>query len=128
MQLRLDASLLSRLASLAILPLTAPPVPRRRLVQVCDLAGFQHHQGEALWTYLTVGDGLELVREAHNPSDPNAIRIDWNGRKLGYLPRAHNQTAARLMDQGRWLEARIGGLERHTNPWRRVTVEVWMAG
>lgn len=117
---------LARLLGLATLPAIAKAAPpRRRLLQICPLAGFQHHQGESLWPYLTVGDGLELTREPDNPQDPNAIRIDWNGRKLGYLPRAHNPPTARLMDQGHWLEARIGGLERHVNPWRRVSVEVW---
>lgn len=117
---------LARLIGLISLPAAAQP--RRRLLQTCPLAGFEHHQGEALWPYLTVGDGLELVREPDNPHDANAIRFDWNGRKLGYLPRAHNPPTARLIDQGRWLEARIGGLERHDNPWRRVSVEVWWVG
>lgn len=100
----------------------------RRLIQQCQLAGFQHHDGEALWPYLTIGDNLQLRREPGNPHDPSAIRIDWNGRELGYLPRTQNQSTARLMDQGKWLEARIGRLEKHGNPWRRVTVEVWMVG
>jgi hypothetical protein len=118
---------LARLIGLVTLPASAKDTsPRRHLIQICPLAGFSHHQGESLWPYLTVGDGLELTREPDNPHDPNAIRIDWNGRKLGYLPRDQNQTAARLMDQDRWLEARIGGLERHANPWRRVEVEVWL--
>lgn len=119
---------LARLIGLAGISAGARATPRRHLLQVCPLAGFQYHQGEALWPYLTVGDGLELTREPDNPQDPNAIRIDWNGRKLGYLPRNHNQPTARLMDEGRVLEARIGGLEQHANPWRRVSVEVWMAG
>jgi hypothetical protein len=33
-----------------------------------------------------------------------------------------------MLDNHVTLEARIGGLERHTNPWRRVAVEVWMVG
>jgi hypothetical protein len=114
------------LFSLPALAQTAPAA--RRLIQQCHLAGFDHHQGETLWPYLTTGDSLELHREPGNPHDPNAIRIDWNGRKLGYIPRSENQTTARLMDQGKWLEARIGRLKRHANPWRRAEVEVWMVG
>jgi hypothetical protein len=123
---------LKRLASLfglIALPITATAAAtQRRLIQQCNLAGFEHHDGEELWNYLTTGDSLELHREPDNPHDPNAIRIDWNGRKLGYLPRTQNQNTARLMGQGKWLEARIGGLERHGNPWRRVAIEVWMVG
>lgn len=101
---------------------------QRTLIQQSPLAGFQHHEGQTYWPYLTVGDGLQLTREPHNPHDANAIRIDWLGHKLGYIPRAQNQTLARLIDQGRPLKARIGRLEKHPNPWRRMTVDVWMAG
>lgn len=120
---------LTRLFGLLGLPLTplAAATPRR-LIQQCQLAGFQHHDGEELWDYLTVGDSLELRREPGNPHDPNAIRIDWLGRKLGYLPRAQNQAANMLMDQGKPLEARICRLKKHGNPWRRVAVEVWLVG
>lgn len=120
---------LIRLFGLIALPATAHAAPaQRRLIQRCPLAGFQHHDGEALWPYLTVGDSLQLSREPGNRFDAHAIRIDWNGRKLGYIPRAQNQTAARLIDEGTWLEARIGGLEKHGNPWRRIAVEVWRVG
>jgi hypothetical protein len=118
---------LIRLAGLIALP-AAHAAPQRQLIQQCPMAGFQHHDGEALWHYLTVGDSLELRREPNNPHDKHAIRIDWNGRKIGYIPRTQNETAARLIDQGKWLEARIGGLEKHGNPWRRVAVEVWLVG
>jgi len=120
---------LIRFAGLITLPIAAHAAPaHRRLIQQCHLAGFEHHDGDALWPYLTVGDNLELHREPGNPHDADAIRVDWNGRKLGYIPRAQNGTTARLMDEGKWLEACIGGLERHANPWRRVRVEIWMVG
>lgn len=119
---------LARLLGLIALPKAAQAAPHRHLIQQCPLAGFQYHDGEELWPYLTVGDSLELIREPANPFDTHAIRIDWLGRKLGYLPRAQNQAAARLMDAGTRLEARIGGLKKDINPWRRVAVEVWRVG
>jgi hypothetical protein len=30
---------------------------------------------------------LTLVREPTNPRNPQAVRIDWRGRKLSYVPR-----------------------------------------
>jgi len=119
----------AKLIGLAALPIAArakEPARRRFLIQRCPVAGFQHHEGENLWRYLCTGDRLELVRESTNPFDANAIRIDWIGRKLGYIPRMQNQATARLLDEGKWLEARISGLEKHGNPWRRVEVEVWL--
>lgn len=120
---------LAQAIGLAALPLKAAAKPgKRHLIQQCHLAGFQYHEGETLWSYLTVGDRLELRREPDNPHDSHAIRVDWNGRKLGYLPRTQNQTTALMLDNQVALEARIGGLERHKNPWRRVAVEVWLMG
>lgn len=100
----------------------------KQLAERIGLAGFQYHQGESLWPDLTVGDRLELRREAGKTQDDNAIRVDGNGRKLGYLPCAQNQTTAPMFDNRVALEARIGGLERHANPWQRAAVEVWMVG
>jgi hypothetical protein len=124
---------LKRLAQslgLAALPASAHTQPRskRHLIQHCHIAGFQHHEGEHLWSYLTVGDRVELHREPDNPHDRHAIRVDWNGRKLGYIPANQNQTTALMLDSHLALEARVGALEKHPNPWRRVAVEVWMVG
>lgn len=33
------------------------------------------------------GDPVRLVPEPENPFDPNAIRVEINGRKVGYVPR-----------------------------------------
>lgn len=119
----------ANLIGLAALPAAAVAkelTARRFLIQQCPLAGFQYHEGEALWSQLSAGNRLELVREPANPFDANAIRIDWNGRKLGYIPRIQNQASARLLDEGTRLEARISRLEKYGNPWARMEVEVWL--
>jgi hypothetical protein len=118
---------LSQALGLCLLPSHARArASQSHLIQACQLAGFQHHEGEDLWRYITVGDRLELRREPDNPHDRNAIRVDWNGRKLGYIPRNQNQTTALMLDNKVPLTARIGSLEKHANPWRRMAVEVWM--
>lgn len=119
------ASLLG-LAALPVAVVAKETAVRRFLIQQCPLAGFQYHEGEALWSQMSAGNRLELVREPANPYDANAIRIDWNGRKLGYIPRIQNQAAARLLDEGARLEALIGRLETHSNPWNRMEVEIWL--
>src|SRR5689334_23732236 len=35
---------------------------------------------------------LDLVREPENPHDANAVRVEWRGRKLGYVPRRDNRS------------------------------------
>ena len=119
---------LTSLLGLTALPGFARANPAKYLlIQQCPVAGFQYHEGEALWSLLNIGDTLELVREPANPHDTNAIRIDYNGRKLGYIPRSQNQATARMLDEDRQLYARIGGKAKHANPWQRLGVEVWLA-
>jgi len=97
-------------------------------LQVSPLAGFQYHEGETLWPLLAAGQPLELVREHGNPYDARAIRVDWQGRKLGYIPRMDNAAVAQLLDRGVTVRAHVAGLQENRSPWERVQVEVslWM--
>ena len=98
----------------------------RILVQSSPLAGFKYHSGEALWHEMREGDRLSLVREADNEHDGNAIRVEWRGQKLGYLPRAENRAVAAAMDNGDKVDARIAKLRQHKNPWQRMLIEVFV--
>lgn len=98
----------------------------RVLVQSSPLAGFQYHAGATVWSQLTVGDRLQLVREPENPHDVRAVRVEWRGQQLGYLPRAENDAVAAAMDRGDRVEGRIAALVAHKNPWRRVRVDVFV--
>jgi len=96
------------------------------MVQSSPLAGFQYHAATELWPELRVGDALTLVREPGNSHDANAVRVEWHGRMLGYLPRAENRAVAAEMDRGGRVEARIANLREHRNPWQRVLIEVFV--
>ena len=96
------------------------------LVQSSPLAGFQYHEARELWPELKVGDTLTLVREPDNPHDGNAVRVEWRGRMLGYLPRAENRAVAAEMDRGGAVSARIARLQEQQNPWQRLLIEVFV--
>ena len=96
------------------------------LVQSSPLAGFQYHAGTELWEGLQLGDELTLVREPENPHDARAIRVEWRGRQLGYLPRAENSAVAAAMDRGERVVGRIAALVKHKNPWRRLRIDVYV--
>ena len=96
------------------------------LVQSSPLAGFQYHAGPELWNEMRVGDALALVREPDNGHDVNAVRVEWRGRMLGYLPRAENRGVAAEMDRGGSVVARVARLTPHQNPWRRLLIEVFV--
>lgn len=111
-------------AGLAAAPAAARP--RSVLIQCSPLAGFQCHAGDELWPQLAAGQPLGLVREPANPHDERAVRIDWRGHKLGYLPRAENTAVAQMLDRGEQLHARIARLRTSPDPWERVTIEVFL--
>ena len=98
----------------------------RILVQSSPLAGFQYHSGAALWSQLAEGDTVILVREPENRHDANAVRVEWRGQMLGYLPRKENRAVAAAMDSGEPVVARIARLREHRNPWQRVLIEVFV--
>lgn len=105
----------------------AAPSPKPLLLQTSPLAGFQYHAGEAVWALLAPGTSLQLVREPRNPHDPHAVRVEWNGHKLGYIPRLQNHTVAQLLDRGAALSASIVELQNSTDPWQRVEFSVFLA-
>jgi hypothetical protein len=94
------------------------------LLQDSPLAGFQYHAGKSLWPRMQVGDALSLIREPDNPYDVNAVRVEWQGQKIGYVPRRENADVARFMDRGQQLEARIVRLAEVRDPWSRVRFEI----
>jgi HIRAN domain len=114
-------------AAAAFLVAAAAPAQNvRLLVQSSPLAGFGYHEAAAVWKQLAVGDRLDLVREPANAHDPNAVRVEWHGRKLGYVPRAENAALAWAMDRGERVSARISVLREHKNPRQRVEFEVFV--
>jgi hypothetical protein len=102
----------------------ATEVQLHQQLQSLPIAGFQYYAGLRVWDQLKLGDPLKLTREADNPHDPNAVRIEWNGEKLGYVPRAGNDTVAKLMDKGVPVSGRITYLQKGRSAWQRIQFEV----
>jgi hypothetical protein len=97
----------------------------RLLVQSSPLAGFQHHDAALVFSAIKPGDVLALVREPGNPHDVNAVRVEWQGTKLGYLPRRENRAVAMEMDKGGKIEARVARLRQHPNPRERLLIDIY---
>ncbi|MDP3540770.1 MAG: HIRAN domain-containing protein [Azonexus sp.] len=112
--------------SLALWLTVAQAESVRVLVQNSPLAGSQYYALGEFWQQIKLGDALELIREPDNKHDRNAIRVEWQGHKLGYVPRAENRAVASAMDAGDKLSARVSSLSDNKNPWRRVAFEVFV--
>lgn len=116
------------LAAAALAVMAAIPCARAAeaviIVQRSPLAGFRHYEGGQVLRDLRPGDRLELVREPGNPYDANAVRVEWRGIKLGYVPRRDNAAVARQLDRGAALEARLAGIRQNRNRSVRLEFEV----
>ena len=107
------------------LSLTAHAGELRLLLQSSPLAGFRYHAASALWPQLREGDELVLAREPDNVHDRRAIRVEWRGHLLGYVPRAENEALAWALDRGERVSARIARIAPHPNPRKRVLIDVY---
>jgi hypothetical protein len=105
---------------------TATAQEVRLVVQSSPLAGWRYAEAAEVWPQLGVGAALDLVREADNPHDPNAVRVQWRGRNLGYVPRRQNAAIAWGLDRGAPLRARVSRMTEHPNPARRLEFEVFL--
>ncbi|MFH1494175.1 MAG: HIRAN domain-containing protein [Pseudomonadota bacterium] len=103
-----------------------PVTEAKVYLQSSRLAGFKYYEARKLWPRLKIGDALKLVREVDNPYDNNAIAVEWQGRKLGHVPRKENAALARFMDHGQHPEARITALSKEKRRGRWIEFDVYM--
>lgn len=66
---------------------------------------------------------LALLREPNNHADSWAIRVEHDGRKIGYMPADKNELIARLMDGGKTVRGSLIKRE-HQGNWWKVYMEV----
>jgi hypothetical protein len=124
---RRSAALLCLCVAPQIMRDAVAAAPARRIeLQRSPLAGFQFHRGESFWSALRVGAPLQLVREPDNPYDKRAVRVDWQGAKLGYVPRHDNAAISQLLDRGQSLVAVIDALRLANDPWQRIELVVYL--
>lgn len=69
------------------------------------IAGVQYHDADLVWDKLAIGKRLNLVREADNRYDHDAVAITLPTEMgddvlLGYVPRSDNADIALLLDAG----------------------------
>lgn len=67
------------------------------LSTLITVAGTSHHQREMAG--MRPNDQIELIREPDNKFDPNAIKVVWQFRHVGYIPAEIAVGMAPLMDE-----------------------------
>ena len=108
--------------------LAAPASPAETAVHMVvrnsPLAGFRYNDGRRVWDEMRVGDALGVIREPENAFDAAAIRLEWQGHKIGYVPRSENSALARVLDSGTAIEARIIELAKRRNGRHLVSYDI----
>jgi hypothetical protein len=88
------------------------------------IAGFRFHEGPAIIGRMRRGNRLALCAEPDNPYDAGAVRLEFAGRHVGYVPRSNNAVIGRLLAQRAPLLARIVTVDPAVEPWKAVQVAV----
>ncbi len=103
------------------------------LLQTSPVRGHRYHDGPKIINRLRRGDQLTLISEPENPYDEFAVRVEWHGKKLGYLPRENNHRVSRMLRgltrEGRQVKpgavhAVVREIDRKTEHWQPVMIDV----
>ena len=90
------------------------------------VAGTSQQNDHMILGKIKDGDVLSLKREPENRFDENSIALyDGANHKLGYIPEKDNLVFARLMDAGKYLIGKSGGVERFGLVWT-VTIDLYL--
>ncbi|MBN8462527.1 MAG: HIRAN domain-containing protein [Dechloromonas sp.] len=92
------------------------------------VAGYAYACDPAREAFFATGQPLALIREPENPHDSQAIRIEWRGEKVGYVPRPDNAELAAQIDAGATFAARIGDFVAQAPLWQRLWFEIVLDG
>ena len=105
---------------------------RKKFYLSTHVAGRQYHEDD-VWDKLKVGTELRLVYDADNRHDENAVALVFDDEQdgeflIGYVPRAHNETIALLLEMG-WsdvFECRISGVNEdvHYEQQLKITIKI----
>ena len=80
------------------------------------IAGFRFHQGPGVIARMRRGDLLALYAEPENPYDAGAVRLEFAGKHVGYVPRSRNAVPGRLLSQGAPVLGRIVAVDPAAEP------------
>ena len=96
------------------------------LLEDAHIAGTTHVKDIArIAEQIQEGQELVLERDTGNTQDAWAIRVLFNGKKVGFVPADRNEVLARLMDGGKKLSATVTGKEL-LGSWHKIHMEVYL--
>lgn len=103
---------------------TQKPKHMSNLLLVCEVAGIRFGDIQSL-EGLKAGLPLDLFHEKQNKFDGQAIRVEYKGTKLGYIPRAHTDLLHKAKKAGAKFYTKVKGYFPANPSWQQLYVEVW---
>ena len=93
-----------------------------------NVAGFMYWDGCEAFSRLEVGTKLEMVREADNKHDCDAVALYYKDYKLGFIPGSENEIFAQFLDMGHsdLFEVRVCRLCPDAHPERQVYINIYI--
>ncbi len=108
----------------ASLSIPMPVESKIVLYESMRIAGTTHVPGiDDLVASMPEDAMLSFVREPGNLADEWAIRVEHEGRKLGFVPADRNEVLARLMDGGKTVRGELLDREK-LGTWWKLHMEV----
>lgn len=120
------------LAGLGLAPvqlLSQPPQEKQSPIYLLDqfpIAGFQYHQGMSRRRELTRGKLVSLHAEPENLYDDHAVRIEYRGGHIGYVPRQRNRTIFHLLTQDAPIDGLVVAADPLAPTWDAVEIAVFL--
>ncbi len=118
---------LGLLAALGAAAAAGESKSREVLLDEFFVAGFRFHQGPGLLWRMRPGQKVGIANEKNNPYDAHAVRLFFEGRCIGFVPRSRNLHISRLLEGGADLRCEIAGVNPSAAPWEQVRVRVSLA-
>jgi hypothetical protein len=113
------------LAALSGNGLSIDVMPKEILVLECIVAGTSFRDITAVEKDLKATVKLVVKREPGNQYDEFAVALWYAEIKIGYLPKAKNETIARLLDAGKQFYAVLTAKEWEGN-WLRLDIKTYL--
>lgn len=98
---------------------------KQREIARFSLAGVQYGDYQ-ICIGLRAGLELKMFWERSNEFDSNAIRCEWQGVKLGYIPKEHTQELHQQRQAGNKLKCFITAFNKTNPTWHMITVKIVM--
>ena len=109
---------------------TADPKPFKKEEDVylgkSKIAGAQYYENKEFLDLIPIGATLDLARNPKNPYDAGAIKVEYQGKQIGHVPRVDNTLAFQMMDAGRTLYAVVVNNRKNKPSWERFEINLFL--